>query len=140
MRGASNVLWTVGAVVGLAAGCASKPATTPRILSSVSPPGAYQAPPLNSGRPIAVPGAPVGANLPVIQPVGTPVIAIPAQPAGQSVPAQPGPTPRNSEQGNGQYQYGQTDAERSSTRRQDDYDDLDRRREQDSRPLVPPRP
>lgn len=80
----SSVGLVLVVAASLLAGCASKPARTPRILGSYAPPGAGQPPPLQSVQPIQVPAAPVGLGGAVLQ-------AVPAVPAATlAVPVQPG--------------------------------------------------
>jgi hypothetical protein len=76
------------ALVVAIVGCTSGPKQKPRILRSVSPPGAAQAPPLNSRQPIEVPSAPVGQPATLVQPVPL----VPTAPA-TVVPVQPGLVP-----------------------------------------------
>jgi hypothetical protein len=78
----------------LLAGCASKPARTPRILGSYPPPGAGQPPPLQSAQPIQVPAAPIGGAalqaVPAVQVAPAATLAVPVQPGAATVPVQPG--------------------------------------------------
>lgn len=60
-------------LAGLLVSCSAPPKQKPRILSSVTPGGAPQTPPLGSSRPVQVPTAPVGT---IPQAVGAPIVPV----------------------------------------------------------------